>query len=265
MKYWQVLSPQIAPFKRARYAELAAAQGVLSSAALVDLYGLVEAGDDTNTPANAVANDLTNAYTASSRDGRLDALRGMWKGADASDPERYGRMVLTARASARVPVAASTEGSDDLVASMISAGMDGSALRWRNTVARGSLGWALTALADPTSNARYAAGDIGALSGSAEKQKMFAAGLAGLGRLDASAAQSSGVDVAAQNSWTRAIDRAATEGRPGEVLVLSAVGMQTTDWRGVSPHAVFHIVNALRVVGLGGWARMVAAEAVTRV
>jgi hypothetical protein len=41
--------------------------------------------------------------------------------------------------------------------------------------------------------------------------------------------------------------------------------MQTTDWRGVSPQAVFHIVNALRVVGLGGWARMVAAEAVTRV
>ncbi|MEO5492984.1 MAG: hypothetical protein ABIR08_03035 [Sphingomonas sp.] len=265
MKYWQVLSPQLAPFKRARYADLAAAQGVLSTAALVDLYGLVDAGDDTNTPANAIANDLANAYAASSRDGRLDALRGLWKGADAGEPGHYGRLVLTARAAARVPVAASTDGSDDLIAAMISAGMDGSALRWRNTVARGSLGWALIALADPTSNARYAAGDVGALSASAEKQKMFAAGLAGLGRLDLSAAQSSGVDVAAQNSWTRKIDRAAAEGRPGEVLMLSAVGMQTTDWRGVSPQAVFHIVNALRVVGLGGWARMVAAEAVTRV
>lgn len=265
MKYWQVLSPQLVAFKRARYADLAAAQGVLSSAALVDLYGLVDAGDDTNTPANAIANDLATAYTASSRDGRLDALRGLWKSADASEPAHYGRLVLTARAAARVPVAASTDGSDDLIASMISAGMDGSALRWRNTVARGSLGWALIALTDPTSNARYAAGDVGVFSASAEKQKMFAAGLAGLGRLDASAAQSSGVDVAAENSWTRKIDRAAAEGRPGEVLVLSAVGMQTTDWRGVSPQAVFHIVNALRAVGLGGWARMVAAEAVTRV
>ncbi len=265
MKYWQALSPQVDPAKRAQYAELAGAQGVLSTAALVDLYGLVDAGDDTNTPANAVASDLKNAYTASSRDGRLDALRGLWKGADAGEPAHYGRLVLTARAAARVPVAAATDGSDDLIASMISAGMDGSALRWRNTAARGSLGWALIALADPTSNARYGAGDVGAFSVSAAKQKMFAAGLAGLGRLDASVAQNSGVDVAAANSWTRAIDRAAAEGRPGEVLVLSAVGMQTSDWRGVSPQAVFHIVNALRVVGLNGWARMVAAEAVTRV
>lgn len=264
MKYWHALSPQVIAYQRARYAELAAAQGVLSNAALVDLYGQVNAGDDTNTPANAIANDLTNAYAASSRDGRLDALRSLWKSADAGEPAHYGRLVLTAKAAARVPVADATDGSDDLVASMISAGMDGSALRWRNTVARGSLAWALIALADPTSNARFAAGDVGALS-SVEKQKMFAAGLAGLGRIDAAAAQSNGVDVAAENSWTRKIDRAAAEGRPGEVLVLSAVGMQTTDWRGVSPQAVFHIVNALRVVGLGGWARMVAAEAVTRV
>lgn len=264
MKYWQVLSPQLAPFKRARFAELAAAQGVLSTAALVDLYGLVNAGDDTNTPANAVADDLTNAYAAPTRDGRLDALRGLWKSAQTSEPARYGRLVLTARAAARVPVAASTDGSDDLVASMISAGMDGSALRWRNTVARGSLAWALIALSDPAGNVRYNGGDLGAFSGSAEKQKMFAAGLAGLGRLDIDAAKEAGVDVAAENSWTRAIGRAAAEGRPGEVLVLSAVGMQTTDWRGVSPQAVFHVVNALRTVGLSGWARMVAAEAVTR-
>lgn len=265
MKYWQALSPRLTPARRARYADLAGAQGVLSTAALVDLYGAVDASDETNTPANAVAKDLSNAYAASSRDGRLDALRGLWKSNDAGEPAHYGRLVLTARAASRVPVAAATDGSDDLIAAMLSGGMDGSALRWRNTVARGSLGWALIALSDPTSTARYAAGDVGALSASPEKQKMFAAGLAGLGRLDASAAQSSGVDVAGENKWTRAIDRAAAEGRPGEVLVLSAVGMQTTDWRGVSPQAVFHIVNALRVVGLSGWARMVAAEAVTRV
>ncbi|MDB5679794.1 hypothetical protein, partial [Sphingomonas bacterium] len=265
MRYWQVLSPRLTPVKRAQFAELAAAQGVLSNAALVDLYGLVDAGDETGTGANAIASDLKNAYAASSRDGRLDALRGLWKGADAGESAHYGRFVLTARAAARVPVAGSTDGSDDLIAAMISAGMDGSALRWRSTVARGSLGWALIALADSSNSARYASGDVGAFSASADKQKMFAAGLAGLARLDASVAQNYGVDVAGENSWTRAIDRAAAEGRPGEVIVLSAVGMQTTDWRGVSPQAVFHIVNALRVVGLTGWARMVAAEAVTRV
>ncbi|MBS0479529.1 MAG: hypothetical protein JSR79_09535 [Proteobacteria bacterium] len=264
MKYWRALSPQLVAYKRAQYAELAAAQGVLSNAALVDLYGLVDAGDDTNTPANAIASDLTTAYTASSRDGRLGALRSLWKSTDADEPAHYGRLVLTAKAAARIPVAASTDGSDDLIASMLSAGMDGSALRWRSTVARGSLGWALLALADPSATARYAASDVGSFSANAAKQKMFAAGLAGLGRLDANAAQSSGVDIAGENTWTRAIDRAAAEGRPGEVLVLSAVGMQTADWRGVSPQAVFHIVNALRAVGLSGWARMVAAEAVTR-
>ncbi|MBN8814639.1 MAG: hypothetical protein J0J06_04230 [Sphingomonas sp.] len=265
MRYWQALSPRLTPAKRAPFADLAAAQGVLSAAALVDLYGLVDASDDTNTPANAVAKDLANAYAASNRDGRLDAIRQLWKGADAGEPSHYGRLVLTARAVARIPVAASTDGSDDLIASMLSAGMDGSALRWRGTVARGSIGWALIALSDPNRTTKYAAGDVEAFSASPGKQKMFAAGLAGLGRIDASAAQSSGVDVAGANSWTRAIDRAAAEGRPGEVLVLSAVGMQTTDWRSVSPQAVYHIVNALRVVGLEGWARMVAAEAVTRV
>jgi hypothetical protein len=93
---------------------------------------------------------------------------------------------------------------------------------------------------------------------------MFAAALAGLARLDPAVAQSYGADVQGDNAWTRAIDRAAAQGRPGEVLVLSAVGLQTQDWRGVSPAALFHIVNALRVAGLGSTARMVAAEAVTR-
>lgn len=264
MRYWQVLSPQLDPVKRAQFAELAAAQGVLSNAALVDLYGLVDAGDANNTAANAVASDLKTAYIAGSRDGRLDALRGLWKGADAGEPAHYGRLVLTARAAGRIKVEGKTDDSDDLIAAMLSAGMDRSAARWRGAVARGSEGWALIALADPDSKARYGSGDVGAFSSDAAKQKMFAAGLAGLARLDTSVAQNYGVDIAGENSWTRAIDRAAAEGRPGEVLVLCAVGMQTTDWRGVSPQAVFHVVNALRVVGLGGMARMVAAEAVTR-
>ncbi|HEX4693888.1 hypothetical protein [Sphingomonas sp.] len=264
MRYWQVLSPQLDPVKRAQFAELAAGQGVLSNAALVDLYGMVDASDETNTGANAIASDLKTAYVAGSRDARLDALRGLWKGADAGEAAHYGRLVLTARAAARVTVAGKTDGSDDLIASMLSAGMDRSAARWRAAVARGSEGSALIALADPDNNTRYGSGDVGAFSADPAKQKMFAAGLAGLARLDNSVAQNYGVDVAGENSWTRAIDRAAAEGRPGEVLLLSAVGMQTTDWRGVSPQAVFHIVNALRVVGLGGMARMVAAEAVTR-
>jgi hypothetical protein len=263
LRYWQVLSPRIDPIKRAEFAEIAASQGILSNAALVDLYGLIDAGDDQNTTANAIATDLKTAYAGPNRDARLDALRGLWRDA-AGYQAHYGRLVLTAKAAARIPVAGATDGSDDLIASMFSAGMDRSASRWKGTAKRGSLGWALIALGNPDDPTRYASNDVGAVSGD-DRQKMFAAGLAGLGRLDAGVAQSYGVDVAVENSWTRKIDRAAAEGRPGEVLLLAAVGMQTPAWRGVSPGAVFHIVSALRAVGLGAMARMVAVEAVTRV
>jgi hypothetical protein len=263
MRYWQVLAPQETPVERSQFADQAAAQGVLSNLALVDLYGLIDAGDDQGNPANGVASDLRTAYTGGSRDARLAAMRGLW-GQNSEGLAGYGRLILTARAAQRIPVAGKTDGSDQLVASMLSAGLDRSAERWRGAVARGSLGWALILVSNPDNNARYGSGEVGAFSGDADKQRMFAAGLAGLARLDPAVAQSYGADVQGDNKWTRAIDRAAAEGRPGEVLVLSAVGLQTQDWRSVSPAALFHIVNALRIVGLGSTARMVAAEAVTR-
>jgi hypothetical protein len=40
--------------------------------------------------------------------------------------------------------------------------------------------------------------------------------------------------------------------------------MQAGDWRGVPPGHLFQIVSALRQVGLGYEARMIAAEAMTR-
>jgi len=261
--YWQALSPQIDPVRRAPYADAAAEQGVLSNLALVDLYGQVDASEDQSSAANGVAADLRTAYAAPTRDARLDAMRSLWRVPDKV-PAPYARLILTARAAARIPVAQNTANSDELVASMISAGLDRTASRWKELSGRGSLGWALIALADPDSSQRYGSGDVGALAGGGERAKMFAAGLAGLGRLDPSVATSNGIDVDQNNSWTRAIERAAAERRPGEVLVLAGVGMQTQSWQGVSPTALYHVVNALRVVGLGGMARMVAAEAVTR-
>lgn len=263
VRYWQALSPQIDPVRRAPYADAAAEQGVLSNLALVDLYGQVDAGDQQGTIPNGVAADLRTAYAAPTRDARLDAMRGLWRTADGTSAP-YARLILTARAAARIPVVLGTANSDELVASMISAGLDRTAARWKGAVTRGSLGWALIALADPDGTERYGSGDVGALFGGGERARMFAAGLAGLGRLDPAAASGYGVDVGETNSWTRAIERAAAERRPGEVLVLAGVGMQTPVWGGVSPTALYHTVNALRVVGLGGVARMVAAEAVTR-
>lgn len=261
-RYWQALSPMIDPVRRAPLADAAAEQGVLSNLALVDLYGQVDAGEVQGSLANGVASDLRTAYAAPTRDARLEAMRSLWNVGKGSAP--YARLILTARAAARIPVASGTANSDELIASMVSAGLDRTAARWKDAAGRGSLGWALIALVDPDSVQRYGAGDVNALSGGGARAEMFAAGLAGLGRLDPGIAAATGVDVSEGNSWIRAIERAAAEGRPGEVLILAGVGMQTPGWQGVSPTALYHIVNALRVVGLGGTARMIAAEAVTR-
>jgi hypothetical protein len=40
--------------------------------------------------------------------------------------------------------------------------------------------------------------------------------------------------------------------------------MQTADWRGIPPEHLYHIVSALRRVGLEYEARMIAAEALSR-
>ena len=54
------------------------------------------------------------------------------------------------------------------------------------------------------------------------------------------------------------------ERQPATVLLLSAIGMQAGDWRGVPPAVLYRIVAALRAVGLSGEARMIAAEAMSR-
>ena len=50
----------------------------------------------------------------------------------------------------------------------------------------------------------------------------------------------------------------------GTVVLLGAVGMQTTSWSGVSPAALYRIVAAMHRVGLDAEARMIAIEALTR-
>ncbi|MCC2976371.1 hypothetical protein LK533_06750 [Sphingomonas sp. PL-96] len=268
LRYWNALLPMVPPERRAPDAELAAAQGVLSSAALVDLYATIGELDDSPSDLSAVSRDLRESYAAGQVADRMTALRQLWTGGTGAR-RSYARRVLTARAAAAIPPAADYAGdADALVASMLSAGMDLRALRWRTIAPEGGDAWAMLALADPRARqvseqavSRYADGD-------ARKGQLLFAGLAGLGRLpeDAAAdlAQSLEVPVGAENAWTRAISLAAGRDQPGAVLVLAAAGMQTADWRGVSPQALFHIVAALRAVGLEGEARMIAAEAIAR-
>jgi hypothetical protein len=270
VKYWQALSPSVALGDRLAPAEAAAGQGVLSSAALVDLYAAAATDDDTQSGATATANDLQTAYADRNPDSRLTALRQLWGGANTRPS--YARLVLTARAASRLNPNLAKADADLLVASMLSAGLDRTAARWLGSVPAGSDAWAMIMLSDPDAYRRLSYSDLASYTGgegdSALKQRMLFAGLAGLGRLNQGdierAAQSLGVRIGADNAWTRALDRAARDGQAGTVVLLAAVGMQAGSWKDIPPEALYRIVGALRGVGLDGEARMIAAEAIAR-
>lgn len=268
-RLWRAQAGGLTPLARAVVAEQAAAQGVLSHAALVDLYGQVESEDDQTVAEIGIARDLRTAHVGADRDARLVALRTLWDEPKAPSA-RYGRLVLTASAAATILPYRDAPDADRLVAAMLSAGLESQALRWRDSVADGSDAWAMLAL---TGGERVRGSAVDRYRSRASdptgiKARMLLAGLAGLGQIDRRDADrlagSLDVDLALENSWTRAITRAGERGQPATVLLLAGVGMQTTDWRGVSPEALYHIVAALRRVGLDSVGRMVAVEALTR-
>lgn len=266
VRYWHALSPVYTASARSADAEQAAAQGVVSNLALVDLFGEVADTDESSSAVSYIARDLRVAYIGGSAEERISAMTGLWDG--PSDPiGRYARSVLTARAAARIRPGDGGEASDRLVASMLTAGLDRRALRWSSVLARGGEGWAMVTLADPRRGA-LGLDTVQAYSGTPAKQAMFFAGLAGLGRLSAEAvaegASNLSLDLSASDPWSRAIDAAAGADQPGTVLLLCAAGMQTGDWRGVRPAAMYRMVTALRATGLEGYARMMAAEAIAR-
>lgn len=271
VRAWRALSPAIPLAERAAPAEDAAAMGVLSSAALVDLYSALADADETPRALAATTNALRDAYTGGDRATRIAAMVRLWD-AGETPATRYARLILTARAAARLGAVAGEKEAARLIAAMLSAGLDRTAQRWQGQVPVGSDGWAMLLLADPDAVTQLPGStvtDYAPQGPAAErKRQLFLAGLAGLGRIPAGEVaelgERLGVPVAADNRWTRALDRAAGEGQAGTVLVLAAMGMQTGSWGGVPPAALYRIVAALRAVGLDGEARMIAAEALAR-
>lgn len=269
---WRATAPQIDAQKRGVVAEQAAAQGVLSNLALVDLFAEVDANGEQGTAEAGIARDLRQAYSGINAEERLAAIKKLWDEPTAARA-KYARLVLTARACVRIPPEQGGDERGRLIASMLSAGLETAAMRWQSQVSRGSDGWAMLALANPHGGAPIAYGDVDAYRGSDSsadkiKTRMLVAGLVGLGRLSqADAAQlmeKLAISTAGENSWTRAIDKAARAKQVGTVVLLSAVGMQTRDWRGVPPENLFRIIAALRAVGREGEARMIAVEAISR-
>jgi len=271
--YATALAPAAGLPRRAAAADRAAAQGVLSSTAMVDLYGQLFADADVNGEWSERAEKLRDAYIADTPAARLAAIQSLWDGTKTV-PQDYGRKVLTAYAAARLPASQDlAESAAPLIASMLTAGLDANALRWASVVPAGSEGWALLVLAARNRSDAVNTGDIDTFiddDGSEEQRKsaFLVAGLAGLGRIDSDTASSYSsslkLNLGRETRWTQVIQGAARNGDAATVAFLAGLGMQGTSWSQMTPRYLYHIVAALRTVGLEAEARMIAAEAVAR-
>jgi hypothetical protein len=265
-----VLYPATPLLRRVAAADAAARDGILSSAAMIDLYSQLWSDADTDSGDKRDARQLREAYVASDPKARMSAMQSLWGG---TTPE-YGRQVLTAYAAARLPVDKDlADKAAPIIASMLSAGLDRNAMRWAGLVDEGSQGWALLALAQPNRQGSVPSSAVDTFvgndkSGDQRKSRFLLAGLAGLGRLDAGDVRSFsgrlGIDLDRPTRWSQAIDMAGQYRNPALVALLAGLGMQGSGWDKMTARHLFHIVRALDQAGLGAEARMIAAEAVAR-
>jgi hypothetical protein len=280
MQAWLARAPMVPIADRLAAADRAATLGVFSSASLVDAHSLAfelrdgeapqpKGGGEAGEAAADVTTQLRTAFAGADMGARLVALRNIWDEEDGL--RRYARLILTAGASRQLPVTEEQAGdADEIVASLLAAGMDGEAAAWAEIVEEqggSSLAWALLAVGAPTAVVGVDDGRVEDFAGDANeglRARMLAAALAGLGRAGDGLASGLGVDVGREDGWTQALDRAAAAGSAGTVALLAAVGMQADDWSGVPPEHLYRIMRAMRQVGLEYEARMIAAEALTR-
>jgi hypothetical protein len=267
MRAWLARAPMVPLEHRLEAASTAAALGVFSSHALVELYSLVLDETDPAEVSGSVAERLRTAWVGRDLADRMTAMRALW---GATDADPYARSILTAGAAARIAPSADFIGdSEKLIASMLSAGMDREAARWAGVVEdadQGDRAWALLAVGAPRPVVSDRLDDFVAADESLDRQRsqLLAAALLGLGRINGDQAAGAGFRPAPEDRWTAAIDQAARQRAPGAVALLAGVGMQTATWQGVPPSYLYRIVRSLRAVGLDYEARMIAAEAVAR-
>jgi hypothetical protein len=269
IRAWLARAPMVPLEQRLDAASTAAALGVFSSHSLVELYSLMLDETDPAEVSGSIGARLRTAWVGRDVAERMGAIRELWRGAEAPQ-QRYARSILTAGAAARIAPSADLSGdAGDLIASMLSAGMDREAAAWAGVVEQageGSRAWALLAVGAPRPvvadrlDAFVSADD----SAGRQRSQLLAAALAGLGRINADQAGRAGLRLGAEDRWTAAIDDAARARAPGAVALLAGIGMQTATWRGVPPAYLFRIVRDLRAVGMDYEARMIAAEAVAR-
>jgi hypothetical protein len=273
MRGWAIQATMIPVAQRMDFAADAARTGVLSSRAYVDIvsWAVSLEGAADNVADQGIL--LRSAFVAADGGDRVAAIKSL-SPRTASD-RGYAGLVLTARAAARIrPAARDSADVEHLLSAMFAGGLDQNAMAWVPEVRVGSLGWGLLAVGSPralTGVDADAIDDYADNDDSADglRTKFLAAALIGLGRIERSESGSVQADLDLgldrQTRWTRAIDAAAARGEAGTVALLAAVGMQAANWADLPPYHLYHIVAALNRVGLSAEARMIAAEALSRV
>jgi hypothetical protein len=274
VRAWAARSPMLTVRQRLKFARLAAALGVFSNSALVDLYGADADATDAMEIEGSVADRLRNAYAAAEPADRLAAIKALWA-SNGGPMDRYAASILTARAAARIaPDADVGEEIAPLIAAMLSAGLDIPAERWGKIVdASGDdAAWALLAVGAPGSVVDLSAGRVedfvdNAGAAGRHRAQLLVAARAGLGRLSAADQARFGETlgpIVTRDRWTMALDAAVRARQPGTVAILAATGLQTRSWQTVPAGHLYQIVAALRRTGQEPAARMIAAEALSR-
>jgi hypothetical protein len=272
---WFARAPMVPLEQRLQAASTAAALGVFSSHALVEVHSLMLDRTDPAEVAGTVGARLRSAWIDREPAQRLTAMRSLWSENNLTPLDRHARLILTAGAAARIPPsdAYAVEDKTNLIASMLTAGMDRQAARWAPLVEQSGAAdraWAMLAVGAPAALVSVDGGRLDTFAGAddspgAIRSRLLVAALAGLARIDADTAADAGFRLGADDRWSRAIDQAARDRSQGTVALLAGVGMQTANWTGVPPAYLFRIVRALRAVGMDYEARMIAAEALARV
>jgi hypothetical protein len=276
---WQSAVPLLSATQRARGADVAAALGVLSSAALVDHYGAVADETNASEQVGKPSTILRAAYIGATPEARVDAMRQLWSDEKLDPLARYARLLVTARTAAMIRPGAGVDGDIDmLIASMLSAGLDTYADRWASAAnaASGDAGLrarALLAVGGTKPLSGYGTGDIrsyqGIVSGEGSgRAKLLFAALAGLGRLSdgdiSSMAESLEVPIGRTTLWSQTLNRAVAANAPAAVALICSAGLQGRDWSTIPPAQLYHVISALRRSGFEAEARMIGAEALMR-
>ncbi|HEY0628500.1 MAG TPA: hypothetical protein VGD23_04145, partial [Sphingomicrobium sp.] len=131
---WLARSPMFPATQRIPMARSAAALGVFSSQALLDLYAAAYDAADPDALGETEAWQLRLAYIGRDPEARLSAMRTIWGNAQ-SPFDRFATQILLSRAARRVaPNADLQSDAPDLVASLFAGGFDREAARWSGAV-----------------------------------------------------------------------------------------------------------------------------------